>query len=304
MIIHTLFTHSQTLNHIYLYTINVFKIPTKYFLGVVLMERESILYCIDLALKKKKILDNSLTKYLARAALASIYISFILIVCLKLAEIFRLQNSPFVPVAYPLVFSTALIMIIYGGGELFTSNTMYLTFSTLDKKTTKIDLIKNWIACYFGNITGALVFALLFYLTGLASDFPSNNFLTVVVDHKIHASFFHLFFKGVLCNWLVCLACFLPTRFKDDLAKLLIIFLLVFAFFFSGYEHSIANVAVFSLISIMPHEITFTFGDVLHNLIPVTLGNIVGGSVGVGMAYYYLNQEQPKRIRKKLKRIS
>ncbi|WP_088014498.1 formate/nitrite transporter family protein [Gottfriedia acidiceleris] len=267
------------------------------------MERDSIQYCIELAIKKKKILDQSLVKYLTRAALASIYISFILIVCLKLAELFRLQNSPFSSVAYPLVFSTALIMIIYGGGELFTSNTMYFTFSTLAKKTSKLDLVKNWIACYTGNIIGAFIFAFIYFFTGLAKDFPADHFLTSVVDHKIHASSFQLFFKGVLCNWLVCLACFLPTRFKDDLAKMLLIFLLVFAFFFSGYEHSIANIAVFTLSYIMPHNVAFTFSDILHNLIPVTFGNIIGGSVGVGMAYYFLNNERKLKV-KELKRVS
>ncbi|WP_176545153.1 formate/nitrite transporter family protein [Bacillus sp. AFS041924] len=267
------------------------------------MERDSIQYCIELALKKKKILDQSLVKYLARAALASVYISFILIVCLKLAELFRLQDSPFSTVAYPLVFSTALIMIIYGGGELFTSNTMYFTFSTLAKKTSKQDLLKNWVACYSGNIIGAFIFASIYFFTGLAKDFPADHFLTGVVDHKIHAPFLHLFFKGILCNWLVCLACFLPTRFKDDLAKMLLIFLLVFAFFFSGYEHSIANIAVFTLSYIMPHEVAFTFSDVLHNLIPVTIGNIIGGSVGVGMAYFYLNNDKKLEV-KELKRAS
>lgn len=267
------------------------------------MERDSIQYCIELATKKKKIFDQSLVKYLTRAALASIYISFILIVCLKLAELFRLQNSPFSSVAYPLVFSTALIMIIYGGGELFTSNTMYFTFSTLAKKTSKLDLVKNWIACYTGNIIGAFIFAFIYFFTGLAKDFPADHFLTNVVDHKIHASSLHLFFKGVLCNWLVCLACFLPTRFKDDLAKMLLIFVLVFAFFFSGYEHSIANIAVFTLSYIMPHNVAFTFSDVLHNLIPVTFGNIIGGSVGVGMAYYFLNNERKLKV-KELKRVS
>lgn len=267
------------------------------------MERDSIQYCIDLALKKKKLLDQSLVKYLTRAALASIYISFILIVCLKLAELFRLESSPFTSIAYPFVFATALVMIIYGGGELFTSNTMYFTFSTLAKKTSKLDLVKNWIACYSGNIIGAFIFAIIYFSTGLAKDFPTDHFLTSVVDHKIHASFFHLFFKGILCNWLVCLACFLPTRFKDDLAKMLLIFLLVFAFFFSGYEHSIANIAVFTLSYIMPHDVAFSFSDVLHNLIPVTLGNIIGGSVGVGMAYYFLNNEQKLEV-KELKRAS
>ncbi|MFF2876128.1 formate/nitrite transporter family protein [Gottfriedia sp. NPDC057991] len=270
------------------------------------MEKDSVSYCIELALKKKKTLDTSPIKYLIRAALASVYMGFVFIVCIKLAEVFRLQDSPFVSIAYPFVFATALIMIIYGGAELFTSNTMYLTFSTLDKKTTKFDLLKNWIACYSGNVLGALLFALLFYSTGLANAFPKDNFLNAVIDHKTHVSYFHLFFKGVLCNWLVCLACFIPMRFKDDLAKLLLIYLLVFAFFFSGYEHSIANIAVFAIFSIIPHEMAFTLGDVLHNLIPVTLGNIVGGSVGVGMTYYYLSREekQPVRNKSNLKRIS
>jgi nitrite transporter len=267
------------------------------------LERDSIQYCIELALKKKKVLDESLLKYLMRASLASIYISFILIVCLKLAELFRIHDSPFTSIAYPLIFSTALIMIIYGGGELFTSNTMYFTFSTLNKKTTALDLIKNWVACYSGNVLGALVFAMIYFLTGLSKEFPADHFLTDAVDHKIHASYIHLFFKGILCNWLVCLACFLPTRMKDDISKMAIIFLLVFAFFFSGYEHSIANIAVFTLSSIMPHEIAFTFGDVLHNLIPVTVGNIIGGSVGVGMAYHYLNQEKKSSVNE-LKRVS
>ncbi len=266
------------------------------------MERESIQYCIELALKKKEVLDQNIYKYLTRAALASIYISFILIVCLKLAEVFRLQESLFTSVAYPFVFATALVMIIYGGGELFTSNTMYFTISTLAKKTSKFDLVKNWIACYSGNILGCFVFAILYYFTGLSKEFPSNHFLTSVVDHKIHATFMQLFFKGILCNWLVCLACFLPTKLKDDIAKMVMIFLLVFAFFFSGYEHSIANIAVFTLASIMPHDIAFTFSNVLHNLVPVTLGNIVGGSVGVGVSYYYLNSHNSVN-RKKLKQI-
>lgn len=140
-------------------------------IGVIILERDSIQYCIELALKKKNVLDQNIYKYLTRAALASIYISFILIVCLKLAEVFRLQESLFTSVAYPFVFATALVMIIYGGGELFTSNTMYFTFSTLAKKTSKIDLIRNWITCYSGNILGCFVFAALYYFTGFRRNF-------------------------------------------------------------------------------------------------------------------------------------
>lgn len=143
----------------------------------------------------------------------------------------------------------------------------------------------------------------LVLLYRFSKEFPIDHYLTSVVDHKIHASIIQLFFKGVLCNWLVCLACFLPTRLKDDMAKMVIIFLLVFAFFFSGYEHSVANIAVFTLASIIPHDIAFTFSNVLHNLVPVTLGNIVGGSIGVGVCYSYLNNRSSVN-QEKLKQIS
>ncbi|MFH3675560.1 formate/nitrite transporter family protein, partial [Acinetobacter baumannii] len=92
----------------------------------------------------------------------------------------------------------------------------------------------------------------------------------------------------MLCNWLVCLACFLPSQVKGDTAKIMIMMLLVFTFFLSGYEHSIANLSLFALSLVSPHPETISFAGAIHNLIPVTIGNIIGGSVFVGMVYHYL----------------
>ncbi|WP_034670250.1 formate/nitrite transporter family protein [Ectobacillus panaciterrae] len=250
-------------------------------------------YLVELAVKKKKMLDTNPKQYLLRAALAGIYIGFVIIVCFKLGEFFRAANSPATYLASSFFFGTALVLIMYGGAELFTGNTMYFTVATMRKETTVMDTLKNWTACYAGNLIGAVFFAILFYATGIFEHISNEHLLNQVAGIKMNATTTHLFFKGLLCNWLVCLACFLPSRVKGDGAKIAIMMLIVFAFFLSGYEHSIANLSLFSLALLLPHPDTITLAGALHNLIPVTLGNIVGGAVFVGMVYQYLSKPAP-----------
>ena len=106
----------------------------------------------------------------------------------------------------------------------------------------------------------------------------------------MHGSVTALFFKGILCNWLVCLAVFLPTQVKGDGAKMAMMILVVFLFFSAGFEHSIANLSLFSIALVSPHPDTISIGAAIYNLIPVTLGNIVGGAVFVGMLYQFLSK--------------
>lgn len=85
-----------------------------------------------------------------------------------------------------------------------------------------------------------------------------------------------LFFRGILCNWLVCLAIWTASRTKSDAAKIMLIFWMLFAFVASGYEHSVANMTFLSLALLLPHPDAISAAGLFHNLIPVTLGNIVG----------------------------
>ncbi|WP_368042549.1 formate/nitrite transporter family protein [Ectobacillus sp. JY-23] len=246
-------------------------------------------YLAELAVKKKKMLDTNPTEYMLRAILAGIYIGFVVVVSFRLGEFFRVADSPATYMSAAAAFGIALVIIVYGGAELFTGNTMYFTVATMQKQTTVMDTMRNWVACYAGNLIGAVFFAGLFYATGLFETITESHLLNKVADTKMNATTMHLFFKGILCNWLVCLACFLPARVKGDGAKIAMMMLIVFAFFISGYEHSIANLAIFSLSLIHTHPDTVTLAGALHNLVPVTLGNIVGGSVFVGMVYQYFN---------------
>jgi nitrite transporter len=254
------------------------------------LEVQALTEVEKLALKKHKIFTQSKTRYLARAALASMFIGFGVIVAFKTGNFFYIEHSPF---AYPmaaLTFGAAIILIAYGGGDLFTGNTFYYTFAALRKKMAWVQVAKMWLFSYAGNIIGAAAFAFLIYTTGLFDDPSVNGFLLSVAEKKTLAPTSELFFRGILCNWLVCLAFFLPMSMKGDGPRMFAMVLFVFCFFISGYEHSIANMCTFAISMVLNQPESVTFAGVIHNLIPVTIGNLIGGGIMMGWMYYYANK--------------
>lgn len=250
---------------------------------------EALQVCKELALKKRMILQNSPVQYMIRAALASVYIGFALVLCLRVGQFFYETHSPATYIVSGIFFGIALVLIMYGGAELFTGNTMYFTISTLQRETTVGDTVRNWVACYSGNLLGAIFFAFLIAQSGIFHDIPMDHLLFAMALKKMHATTIQLFVKGILGNWLVCLAIFIPMQMKEDVAKMFAMILIVFVFFASGYEHSIANFVIFSLALAVPHPSGIDVAGVVHNIVPVTIGNIVGGSLFMGALYTYLS---------------
>ncbi len=254
------------------------------------MENEALLQVEQLALKKQKIFRQSIMRYIARAMLASMFIGFGVIVAFKTGNYFYMEHSPF---AYPMAaitFGAAIILISYGGGDLFTGDTFYYTYTALRRKMKWSEVVRMWVMSYIGNILGAAVFALLIFLTGLFYSSDVNGFLLYVVEHKMEAPAGQLFFRAILCNWLVCMAFFIPMNIKGDGAKTFAMVLFVFCFFISGYEHSIANMCTFAIALVLDHPGTVSWAGVVHNLVPVTIGNLIGGGVLMGVMYYYVNK--------------
>jgi nitrite transporter len=249
------------------------------------------------ALKKRSYLKESKAKYMLRAALAGVYIGFGIMVSYRLGEYFFDSHSPGTPIVGSLFFGLALVLILFGGAELFTSNTMMLTFSSLKRETTWKDTVGNWIACYSGNLIGALFFAVIIMLTGLFSSPEKSQYMMETVSMKMNTPAYQLFFRAILCNWLVCLAVWIPLHIKGDGAKIGVTLLLVFAFVVSGFEHSIANMVLFSIALLIPHPDTISFAGGLYNLIPVTFGNIIGGAFFVGFIYVFLNAKHEKAVK-------
>ena len=254
------------------------------------MEVEELREVENLALKKHKIFKQSKIRYLARAALASMFIGFGVIVAFKTGNFFYLEHSPFTYPMAAITFGAAIILIAYGGGDLFTGNTFYYTFAALRKKLSWSQVVRMWGYSYLGNVIGAVAFAVLIYTTGLFDDHSVNGFLLSVAEKKIHAPTLELFFRAILCNWLVCLAFFVPMAMKGDGPKMFAMILFVFCFFISGYEHSIANMCTFAISMVVDEANSVSFSGVIHNLIPVTLGNLIGGGIMMGWMYFYANK--------------
>lgn len=254
------------------------------------MEIEPLLKVEQLALKKFRVYQQSVWRYLSRSMLASMFIGFGVIVAFKTGSFFYLEHSPFTYPMAALTFGAAIILISYGGGDLFTGNTFYYSYAALRKKMRWRDTFKLWTASYTGNVLGAAVFAFLIWTTGLFADSNVNGFLLEVVDKKMNTPMIQLFFRAILCNWLVCLAFFIPMGLKSDGAKMFAMMLFVFCFFISGYEHSIANLCTFAIALVLDHPGTISLQGMLHNLIPVTIGNIIGGSLLMAAMYHYVNK--------------
>ncbi|MCC3355961.1 formate/nitrite transporter family protein [Bacillus sp. REN16] len=243
-----------------------------------------------LALSRRDTFIKSRFIYFLRAVLASMFIGFGVIVAFRTGNFFfELQSPVAIPIA-AITFGAAIVLIAYGGGDLFTGDTFYYTYAALIKKMKWNVVGQMWLYSYVGNIIGAIFFAFLIFMTGLFEGEAINEFLLTVAKNKTQLPISQLFFRGLLCNWLVCLAFFLPMGMSGDGPKIFIMMLLVFCFFISGYEHSIANMCTFALSFVMNHPDSVTINGVIYNLIPVTIGNLIGGGGFMAWMYFYANK--------------
>lgn len=174
-----------------------------------------------------------------------------------------------------------LLMVVLTGAQLFTSNTAAVTAAACEGTVTKQQAIKNWVVSYFGNFIGAVAVAYLVHAAGL---FPTGASVAKVAVAKCSIPFGQAFLRGVLCNWMVCLAVWQATAAGDLAGKALGIWLPISAFVAIGFEHSIANMAFVPLGMLSGADVTIE-SFVLNNLVPVTLGNLLSGSLMVGWTY-------------------
>lgn len=261
------------------------------------MFTESVETIAQAAVAKRDKMNESLPRYILAALLAGAYVGIGIILIFTLGAPLAAAKSPFQPLVMGGTFGIALTLVIFAGSELFTGNNMFFTISTLSGRTTVGDTLKNWVVVFFGNLAGAVLLALLIQGTGLFKAAPPEHLLFAASAKKMSLPFSELFFRGILCNWLVCLAIWMSSRAKSEGAKLMLIWWCLLAFIASGYEHSVANMTLLSVALLLPnHPETISLAGWLHNMIPVTLGNIIGGGVFVGMIYWLISPVRgPKR---------
>ena len=185
-----------------------------------------------------------------------------------------------------LVFPIGLILVIFMKTELFTGNSL-LVIPLLKKEINIKQLLKNWLIVYLGNLCGALIISILIVNTPLKETIATK--MVSIANTKVSFSILEAIILGILCNFLVCLAVFLSSNAKSTVEKIIVIFLPIFTFVALSFEHSVANMSYLSLGYLLDNNITIT-KLLLNNLLPVTLGNIIGGSI-LGLSIWYLRKE-------------
>lgn len=213
------------------------------------------------------------------------------------------------------IFGTGLMLVVIAGGELFTGNTMMIA-GVLEKKVTLLQMLRNWGIVYLGNFVGSVFIAYMMSESGL---FNSGGMMLGAVTIKIASykcalTFSQAFWLGIMCNWLVCLAVWMSYGAKDITGKILAIFFPIWLFITSGFEHSVANMYYIPagimakanpewVKTALEHGMKPEALEKLNwanffsaNLLPVTLGNIVGGGIFVAAIYWLVFMGQKSKI--------
>lgn len=178
-----------------------------------------------------------------------------------------------------------LTMVLTAGGELFTGNTALVTAAFLAGRASFGGLMRNWIASFTGNFIGSLLVVWLVAASGVLTG-PSVVSAVAIAKAKTALTFGAAFARGLACNWLVCLAVWLASSARDMGGKFIAVLLPISAFVAMGFDHSIANMFLIPM-GMKAGATSVTIKSfLLANLLPVTLGNIVGGAVLVAAMYH------------------
>jgi len=194
-------------------------------------------------------------------------------------------------------FSLGLLLVVVAGAEIFTGNNLP-AMAWADGKVTTVEVLRNWEVVCIANFIGAALLAVLVYLSGHAgmNDDAVGRAYLVIAAAKSTMPVGELFFRGVLCNVLVCMAVWMALAGRSVTDKFFAILLPVSAFVAAGFEYSIANMYIFPLALLLksggaalPAGVeAVTVYAMFRNLAPVILGNIVGGSLLVALVYYVI----------------
>ena len=202
------------------------------------------------------------------------------------------------------IFGTGLMLVVIAGGELFTGNVLIL-MGVFARKVKIEKMLLNWVVVYIGNFIGSILIAYMMVQSGLFhSGAEGLGAITIkIANYKTGLEFMPAFYLGIMCNWLVCLAVWMSYGAKNIVGKVFAIFFPIWLFITSGFEHSIANMyyipagimaksneAWVAASGLSAEQLAnLNWGNFFAgNLLPVTLGNLVGGGIFVALIYWFV----------------
>jgi len=196
------------------------------------------------------------------------------------------------------VFSVGLMLVVIAGAELFTGNNLIL-MGVMEKRVCWSKMLSKWAIVYIANLIGSVLLVIIMYYSDLwaANDCIVGAQALKIASAKVSLTFVQALFRGIGCNWLVCLAVWMALASREIAGRIFAIFFPIMAFVALGFEHCVANMYFIPMGLFLKGtqaaaasgiDLTnLTVGTfIVNNLIPVTIGNIIGGAFFVGFLYW------------------
>ena len=257
----------------------------------------------EAAVNKARLLKEHPGKYFLRAVMAGFFIVVAMIFSNVVGNTFQSTDPAWGKLLGGIVFAIAVLLIVFIGAELFTGNNLVMAFGAYDKKVSWAQVGKVWLVSYIGNFVGCLILSVIFVLAGASG---TADYYAGFIGNKLSIPAGEMFFRAILCNFFVCLAVACGMKCKNEVAKFFMIILCITGFVVAGFEHCVANMFYIPagiLASLNPAYVakaeeaygitaeqiaTLTPLHSLANFIPVTLGNMLGGMIFVGLPLYLI----------------
>jgi nitrite transporter NirC len=248
------------------------------------MYRKSIDYFANFARDKVKALKRNPGGFFVGSMMAGAYVGFGIILIFVLGSEADPQSKKLI---MGTSFGIALTLVVFAGAELFTGHNMYMPLALFKKKITSKWHVHVVVTVWLGNLVGSAFVGILFVLGGASGIIDViDSFVNHVAIDKMNASVVQLLARAMLCNWLVCLALWMAARTNNDTAKCIVIFWCLFGFIASGFEHSVANMTLFSIALLGEHPEAVSLYGAGYNLFWVTIGNLLSGSLFMAGGYW------------------
>ncbi|MDR3091416.1 MAG: formate/nitrite transporter family protein [Clostridiales bacterium] len=233
--------------------------------------------------------SRDIPRYLTLSALAGLYIGLAIFLIYSIGAPLSAADWPLTKLLMGASFSIGLSLVAFGGAELFSGNILFIGAAALKREIAWRDALRVLLLSWAGNILGTLFLAFILLASGLFSG-QTRDFIIEASRVKAELPPLPLLTRGVMCNLCVCLALWTGVRLKEELAKLALIAMCVFAFIASGYEHCVANMFLLALSVIGGGGEVSPLGY-FYNVALVSIGNIIGGML-VAAPYVYVSAEK------------
>lgn len=242
-----------------------------------------------LALKKIKNFKEKPLNYFMKAIMGGIYLSVAMILSVSLGATLLPLNAQAASIGFSMLFGIAFIMIVFLNGELFTGNVFVTSFALFNKTAKAKDVTLLLALNYLGNFVGTLFIGYIYIKSGSQHELV-HAFLTKVSTAKLAYGMDQVFIKSILCNLIVCIAAYVSIKAKDEVAKIILMLIIVMAFVLPGFDHSIANMGFFAM-DIFSSQTLSNLPAIMANIGVATVGNIIGGLVVYGLPMFYILKE-------------